>query len=161
MILRLQFLAIACSFLVGCAAKVDPEGTEVSGDGAAVVEKEPRPLKREEMVGRVSSVDEEARFVLIELFINRRHVAKGALLRSYGIDGSSARLKFSGESMGSFAVADVLSGRLGKGDAVRFLVDAPSPLRPGMIRLEGSRQKESEESGGAEKDQGDDEIQAS
>lgn len=128
MILRAPFfLILAAVFLNSCRSGGD--GSSAPDAGAEIVEKrKPKPaLKREQVVGRVASVDSDARFVLVELFVHRDKASEGALLKAYGDGGRTSRLKFSGETMGSFAVADILTGRVEKGDGVRFLVQADTP----------------------------------
>jgi hypothetical protein len=92
--------------LSGCAHEKRPEGP---ASAAAVP---PR------VVGEVAVVDEEKRFVLIDLESNLYVPAPGTALRAINAKGEIAHLKASPEQKRPFVAADIVDGEPGVGDEV-------------------------------------------
>ena len=86
-----------------------------------VKEKKEIEPQRDKMVARVASVNKAANYVLIQRF-GRLVVPENAILYTLGIhsveDNSAASIKVTGERLGQFLAADILSGELAVGDAV-------------------------------------------
>ena len=97
--------ALAFLFLGGCA----PRQRSVATTGASV---------RPSVVGEIAVVDEEKRFVLIDLDSNLYVPAPGTALRSINPAGKSAHLKASPEQKRPFIAADIVDGEPAVGDEV-------------------------------------------
>ena len=81
-------------------------------------EEKPKPASAPKLVGRIASVNEKQRFVLIEGYGDWR-LGEDLLLSSFGGENErAASLKASGERMGRFAAADWKSGEVKVGDQV-------------------------------------------
>jgi len=78
-----------------------------------VVKKEPR----RKIHGRIASVSEAGKFVLIQKYGPGR-LPKNTLFQSAGVSGSQANLRPTGERVRDFFAADILSGEAEIGDAV-------------------------------------------
>ena len=88
------------------------------GGGDKDEEEKPKPASAPKLVGRVASINEKDRFVLIEGY-GEWNLGEGLLLSSFGGDNErSATLTVSGERMGRFAAADWKSGEVKVGDQV-------------------------------------------
>jgi hypothetical protein len=99
--------AIALSFFfIGCAAKTRPAAATPGAVTAPVV------------VGEIAVVDEEKRFVLIDLDSNLYVPPPGLALRSVNAAGKTARLKASPEQKRPFIAADIVDGEPAVGDQV-------------------------------------------
>ena len=70
------------------------------------------------VVGEIAVVDEEKRFVLIDLDSNLYVPAPGAALRSTNAAGATAHLKASPEQKRPFIAADIVDGEPAVGDEV-------------------------------------------
>ncbi len=70
------------------------------------------------VVGEVAVVDEEKRFVLIDLESNLYVPAPGAALRTTNARGETAHLKASPEQKRPFVAADIVDGEPAVGDQV-------------------------------------------
>ena len=70
------------------------------------------------VVGEIAVVDEEKRFVLIDLDSNLSVPAPGTALRSINATGKSAHLKASPEQKRPFIAADIVDGEPAVGDKV-------------------------------------------
>ena len=70
------------------------------------------------VVGEIAVVDEEKRFVLIDLGSNLYVPAPGAALRSTNAAGATAHLKASPEQKRPFIAADIVDGEPAVGDEV-------------------------------------------
>ena len=77
----------------------------------------PRPA-RPSVVGEIAVVDEEKRFVLIDLGSNLYVPAPGAAMRSTNAAGATAHLKASPEQKRPFIAADIIDGEPAVGDEV-------------------------------------------
>jgi hypothetical protein len=77
----------------------------------------PRPA-RPSVVGEIAVVDEEKRFVLIDLGSNLYVPAPGAAMNSINAAGAIAHLKASPEQKRPFIAADIIDGEPGVGDEV-------------------------------------------
>ena len=77
----------------------------------------PAPV-RPSVVGEIAVVDEEKRFVLIDLDSNLYVPAPGAVLRSTNAAGQTAHLKASPEQKRPFIAADIVDGEPAVGDEV-------------------------------------------
>ena len=73
---------------------------------------------RPSVVGEIAVVDEEKRFVLIDLDSNLYVPAPGAALRSINPMGETAHLKASPEQKRPFIAADIVDGEPAVGDEV-------------------------------------------
>lgn len=94
----------SCLFLFcGCAAPARPA--------------KPPPIVHP-IVGEIAIVDEEERFVLIDLGSNLYVPEPGALLRSTNPAGDTAHLKTSPEQKRPFIAADIIDGKPAVGDEV-------------------------------------------
>ncbi len=82
-------------------------------------EKEPEEESRTapRLVGTIASVPRDQGFVLVEGFGEWR-LGEGLLLSSVGEQERRASLKITGERMGRYAAADILSGQVESGDRV-------------------------------------------
>jgi hypothetical protein len=79
---------------------------------------EEEPVRGPRLVGRIASVNEQQRFVLIEGY-GEWILGDDLLLSSYGGENErAATLVVSGERMGRFAAADWKSGEVKVGDVV-------------------------------------------
>ena len=104
----LMIAGVATSALLpftGCAAKLRP----------AVAAPAPAQLS---VVGEIAVVDEEKRFVLIDLGSNLYVPAPGATLRSTNTAGAIAHIKASPEQKRPFIAADIIDGAPAVGDEV-------------------------------------------
>ena len=105
--LTIALAAIAFSFcFIACAAKTRPAGATPGSVTAPVA------------VGEIAVVDEEKRFVLIDLDSNLYVPPPGAALRSVSAAGKTARLKASPEQKRPFIAADIIDGEPAVGDQV-------------------------------------------
>ena len=77
----------------------------------------PAPL-RSSVVGEIAVVEEEKRFVLIDLESNLYVPAPGTPLRSTNAAGKTAHLKASPEQKRPFIAADIVDGEPAVGDEV-------------------------------------------
>lgn len=73
---------------------------------------------RARVVGEVAVVDEEKRFVLIDLQSNLYVPAPGTALRTTNAAGATAHLKASDEQKRPFIAADIVEGEPAVGDQV-------------------------------------------
>ena len=81
-------------------------------------ETKPEASSAPKLIGRVASINEKQRFVLIEGY-GEWKLGEGLLLSSFGGENErSATLTVSGERMGRFTAADWKSGKLNIGDQV-------------------------------------------
>lgn len=80
------------------------------------------------LVGRVSSIPPDRRFLLIESY-GKWDIATGTTLTTRGTEGRTANLRVTGEAIGPFAAADIQAGDVLIGDAVYTLpkVKPPTP----------------------------------
>jgi hypothetical protein len=107
-ILRLTILGASISwllFIAGCAA----------GPGPSAASAAPTPPS---VVGEIALVDEEKRFVLIDLDSNLYVPAPGIALRTTNLAGNTAHLKASPEQKRPFIAADIVDGDPAVGDQV-------------------------------------------
>ena len=91
--------------LTGCAPGTSPKAPAAAAIGPRVV-------------GEVAVVDEEKRFVLIDLDSNLYVPAPGAALRTTNATGETAHLKASPEQKRPFVAADIIDGDPAVGDQV-------------------------------------------
>jgi len=80
------------------------------------------------LIGRIASIPADKRFVLIQSYESMTVVA-GTILTTRGLEGRTANLLATGESLGQFAAADVQSGLVKVGDAV-YSRHVPPPTPP-------------------------------
>ncbi len=71
----------------------------------------------DQLVARVASVYKAENYALIQRY-GQLSLANDSILYSRGANGKSANLKVTGERLGQFLAADILSGDLDIGDAV-------------------------------------------
>jgi len=112
------FLVI-CPILFSCASSSEKEE-----------EKKPvEPVSELRLAGRVQSVNQASRFVLIRRYGFWR-VAEGEIVESRG-EGRTANLLPSGEKLGEHIAADIRSGHVEVGDAVyiRKIKPAETPKK--------------------------------
>lgn len=91
-----------------------------AGSKPVVEEKTEEPLP-DKMVARVASVNAEAKYVLIQRF-GKLDIPDDSILYTIGSeaagDPSAASIKVTGERLGQFLAADIITGQLSVGDAV-------------------------------------------
>lgn len=110
--LRLTMLCgeVCLLLFCGCASKPSPSvAAPVPTNSAAVVHS---------VVGEIAIVDEEQRFVLIDLGSNLYVPELGAPLRATNRAGETAHLKTSPEQKRPFVAADIVDGKPMVGDEV-------------------------------------------
>lgn len=112
----LHFLWIAALFSAGCATK-SPEKKDQS--------KEKPATEAPKLVGRIASIPQGKRFVLIQSY-EKWTVEAGTILTTRGTENRSANLIATGEKLGQFAAADIQSGSVETGDAV-YTRHTPKP----------------------------------
>lgn len=104
----MKFLPPILAFtLASCASKPDKETAESRETT------EPETI----IIGRIASVSKAGQFVLIQKY-GPAPLVIGELYQSRGLDDRSASLRPSGERIRDFYAADLLNGRVKKGDAV-------------------------------------------
>ena len=106
--LRLTILAATTSLLLpitGCASHRRPAATSAAAA---------RPV----VIGEIAVVDEEKRFVLIDLDSHLYVPSPGAALRATNAAGKTAHLKASPEQKRPFIAADIIDGDPAVGDQV-------------------------------------------
>ena len=108
-----SFLAIACLNMTACS----PPPQEVP-----VVEK-----KMDRLVARVASINKEAGYALIQRY-GRLNVTDENILYTVSVDGKTSNLKVTGERLGQFIAADIVSGDLNIGDAVYLRIIKEHPF---------------------------------
>lgn len=89
---------------------------------------EVQKIPARQIVGRIASVSETGKFVLIQKY-GPGKLPKNSLFQTHGVDGTSASLKPSGERVRDFFAADIISGKAKQGDAVssfRLLPEKPA-----------------------------------
>lgn len=94
-----------------------------------VVEETEKPAKKAELIGRISSISPDGAFVLIQRYQSFT-AAIGSVLTTRGENDRSANLLFTGESLGSYAAADLQSGMPHVGDAVFLPAPVEAPTEP-------------------------------
>ncbi|MEO5754103.1 MAG: hypothetical protein ABIR38_05305 [Chthoniobacterales bacterium] len=78
----------------------------------------PAQTRNPVVVGEIAVVDEEKRFVLVDLESNLYVPAPGSLLRSRNAAGETAQLQASPEQKRPFIAADIVDGDPAVGDQV-------------------------------------------
>lgn len=106
---------LACVSLCGCGW--------LKRETAPVEKETEKPVKKAELIGRISSISPDGTFVLIQRYQSFT-AAIGTVLTTRGDNDRNANLLFTGESLGAYAAADLQSGMPHVGDAV-FL---PAPV---------------------------------
>ena len=91
--------------LSGCAPRTRPNAPTAAAAGPRIV-------------GEIAVVDEEKRFVLIDLDSNLYVPAPGTALRSTNATGETTHLKASPEQKRPFVAADIIDGDPAVGDQV-------------------------------------------
>lgn len=81
-----------------------------------------------QLVGIIASIPPGSEFVLIQSYGPWKQPA-GTILTTRGGNERTANLRFSGETLGQFAAADIQSGSVEKGDAV-YSLHTPKPKSP-------------------------------
>lgn len=104
----LRFLWITALLAAGCATKT-PEKKDAP--------KEKPVAEAPKLVGRIASIPQGKRFVLIQSY-EKWTVEAGTVLTTRGTENRSANLITTGEKLGQFAAADIQSGTVETGDAV-------------------------------------------
>lgn len=95
-------------------------GLSLISCGLSKKQEKPEPKldsKAPQLIGRVSSVPADKRFVLIQSY-GAAKFETGAILTTRGPDDRNGNLKVTGERMGQFVAADVQSGAPAVGDGV-------------------------------------------
>jgi len=114
-----RFLWIATLLAAGCATK-PPEKKDAT--------KEKPATEAPKLVGRIASIPQGKRFVLIQSY-EKWTVEAGTILTTRGTENRSANLITTGEKLGQFAAADIQSGTVETGDAV-YSQHVPKPPEP-------------------------------
>ncbi len=122
---RLVYFIVLVFGLTSCSSISSPEKSEASSEklSEAVPEQQPA-LERYQTVGRIASVNQEEKFVLVQQYA-RTTLPEGSTLSSFGANGERSNLRVSGEKMGLFSVADIRSGTARVGDPVQVLIVIP------------------------------------
>lgn len=97
--------AIWLSFSTGCASTARPTAASAAPSAPTVV-------------GEIAVVDEEQRFVLVDLDSNLYVPSAGTALRATNASGQTAHLKASPEQKRPFIAADIVDGDPAVGDQV-------------------------------------------
>jgi hypothetical protein len=108
LVLRPAILAASASLwlsVTGCATGSSPAATSTAP-------------AQPTMIGEIAVVDEEKRFVLIDLDSNLYVPSPGTALRATNPSGVTARLKASPEQKRPFIAADIIDGDPAVGDEV-------------------------------------------
>lgn len=100
---------------------------------AAVVEKKVVEVP-DSLVARVASVYTSEKYVLIQRY-GKLRISDDSILYSQGPHGGSANLKVTGERLGQFLAADILSGDVAIGDAVYLRVLKDGADEKGKVLL--------------------------
>ncbi len=105
---------LSLAFLISsCAKDADEAAKKPTTDGDSP-----------KLVGRVASIPQERKFVLIQSYGTWR-VPAGSVLTTQGPDGRGANLLATGEQLGQYAAADLRSGEVEVGDGVYTAVKVP------------------------------------
>jgi len=104
-------------FLASCAGT--PEKLQAKPESGNTEETKPT------LVGRVSSIPADRKFILIQAYGNWK-IPTGAILATLGPNGRAANLRVTGEKLGQFAAADIQSGNLEVGDGVYTTITRPA-----------------------------------
>lgn len=123
---RALLLCLSAWALVGCGTTKELPEYQGSSPGAENARR--RPL-RPSTVGKVSLVNQDDKFVLIELQSNRVPSA-GTPLQAFSGQMRSATLKVSKERKPPFLIADIVSGTPLQNDVV-MLTGKGGPAKPG------------------------------
>jgi len=106
----ITLVALLCVCFLSACAGSRPE-----------VEEKVEESQRDRMVARVASVNLAANYVLIQRF-GRLVIPEGSILYTLGsnarVDNNAASIKVTGERLGQFLAADIVSGELVVGNAV-------------------------------------------
>ncbi|MGC6426168.1 MAG: hypothetical protein ACON5H_04125 [Akkermansiaceae bacterium] len=111
-------------------------------------QEEPKPneLQKQstrQIIGRIASVSEAGKFVLIQKY-GPGKLPKNSLFQTHGANGSSANIRPTGERIRDFFAADLIAGKVQKGDAVSsFRLQPESPVNP--AKAESKTQSEESE----------------
>ena len=107
-----HFLALlSLAFLISSCAKDAVEKPTTDAEGP-------------KLVGRVASIPQERKFVLIQSYGTWK-VSAGSVLTTQGPNGRAANLLATGEQLGQYAAADLRSGTVEIGDGVYTAVKIP------------------------------------
>ena len=115
--LKVRFLLAALAVAVGSCSPT-----------AAPVEDEKEPEVPDSLVARVASIYPAEKYVLIQRY-GKLTIPDDSILYSQDAQGGSSNLKVTGERLGQFLAADILSGDVTIGDAVylrTFKNEAPA-----------------------------------
>ncbi len=102
------------AMLSSCADQAIPEP----------VEKAKEEYIPPELLGRIASIPEKGKFVLVQAYSSWKTPA-GSILTTRGTNNRRANLRVTGEKLGQFAAADIQSGTLEVGDAVYSIAQLP------------------------------------
>lgn len=118
--MKLSHLLLLCCISIpacGIFKKKEPE------------KEKPKPVvSGPQLVGRVSSIPADRRFVLIQSY-GKWTIESGRILTTRGPDERTANLRTTGETLGEFAAADLQSGVAEVGDAV-YSQHVAKPVEP-------------------------------
>ncbi len=108
------FTFLSLAFLFSSCAKDAEEsaGKPTAGDSGS------------KLVGRIASIPQQRKFVLIQSYGTWK-VPAGSVLTTQGPDGRAANLLATGEQLGQYAAADLRSGSVEVGDGVYTAVKVP------------------------------------
>lgn len=115
----LCLVVLACVSICGCGW--------LKRETTATPEETEKPAPKAELIGRISSISPNSRFVLIQRYQSFT-ASIGTVLTTRGDNDRSANLLFTGESLGAYAAADIQSGSPQVGDAV--FLPAPVEAKP-------------------------------
>lgn len=108
--MKLLLLLSASLLLISCGA------LKSLGREEPKPELENQPPTRQ-IIGRIASVSEAGQFVLIQKY-GPGKLPQHALFQTHGSDGSSANIRPTGERVRDFFAADLITGKVQRGDAV-------------------------------------------
>lgn len=113
----LQAALLAGITLLSCSCATD------TGDKK---EEEKKPVPQgPKLVGRIASIQQDKKFVLIQSY-GKWQVAADSILTTRGPNERTANLRATGEKLGEFAAADLQAGTVEPGDAV-YSQHTPKP----------------------------------
>lgn len=121
--------ALLLLFLPSCTEKEPEEKPK---------EKKEQQTTKPRLVGRISSIPADRKFVLIQSY-GTWDVPTGSILTTRGPDERAANLRATGEQLGQYAAADIKSGTLKVGDGVYTIgtqQESPLTVKPPLVETE-------------------------
>jgi hypothetical protein len=120
-VVKALFLAVSVALTAGGCSSTRhvPAGTKSAAQPAAATpQQQPTTTAVASRTGKVASVNQELRFVVLDFSVSSIP-AEGRTLSVYRAGAKVAEVKVSGPVVGSNTAADILSGNVQVGDAVQ------------------------------------------